>query len=175
LARSQEPSRFSESQAPLGGGGEPFEEAQRDRAVDVSEQADSAGEDDAQVGPQLVGDRDPVLDEVLAGPHVAAQGDCRRRVGFEAAPAVSVGAQAVSEHVGVGPVGLVAGGAVALPQGLDRPARNHDDLEAGFEQAVDHGSIGTFDRHARTPAPWTRRHSSFSPAALFATSNSTTT
>ena len=112
------------------------------------EQADGAGEHDAQVGAQLVGDRDPVLDEVLAGPDVAAQRDRGRRVGLEAAPAVPVGAQAVGEHVGVGAVGLVARGAVALTQRLDRPGRHDHDLEAGIEQGVDDRAVGSFDRDA---------------------------
>ena len=51
-----------------GGGGEPLQEPQRDRAVEVAEQADGAGEHDPQVGAELVGDRDTGLDEVLAGP-----------------------------------------------------------------------------------------------------------
>ncbi len=124
-----------------------MEEPQRGWAVDVSEQADGAGEHDPEVGAELVGDRNAGLDEVLAGPHVRAQCDRGGAIGLQGPPAVAVGAQAIRQHVGVGAVRLVARGAVALPQCLHRPARHDDDLQAGLEQRVDHGPVGPFDRH----------------------------
>jgi hypothetical protein len=52
---------------------EAVQKCQADRAVDVSEQADCAGEDTAEVFAQLVGQADAVGDEVLAGAAGAAK------------------------------------------------------------------------------------------------------
>ncbi len=51
------------------------QEHQADRGVEIGEQVDRAGEDVAQVRPQLVGEGDAVGDEVFAGPADAAQRD----------------------------------------------------------------------------------------------------
>jgi hypothetical protein len=150
VAVGSQPSAEALLGQPLGsaGGGEPLEEPQRDRAVDVAEQADSAGEHVAQVDAELVGDRDACLDEVLAGSHVGSQRDRGWTVGFEGSPTVSVGAQGVGQHVSVGTVGLVARGAVALSQRLDRPGRDHDHFQAGLDKRIDDGTIGPFDGHS---------------------------
>lgn len=65
---------------------------------------------------------------------------------------MTVGAEAVRQHVGVAPVGLVAGRAVALAKGLDRPARDDHDLEAGVHERVDDRPVGSFDRDSCDPA-----------------------
>src|SRR5215212_1916322 len=47
---------------------EPGQERQADRGVNLGEQPDGAGEGGAEVGAELVGHRDPVVDQVFAGP-----------------------------------------------------------------------------------------------------------
>jgi len=65
---------------------------------------------------------------------------------------VPVGAQAVGQHVRVGPVRLVARCAVAFSQRFHRPARDDHDLQAGFEQRVDNWTIRALDRDAARSA-----------------------
>jgi hypothetical protein len=49
--------------------GESSQEGKANGAVDVTEQADRAGQRDLQMGTQLVGHRDPGVDQVFAGPN----------------------------------------------------------------------------------------------------------
>ena len=105
---------------------------------------------------QLVGGGHTGLHEVLAGADVVTQRDRRWRIRLKGPPAMPVGAQAVSEHVGVGPIRLVARCPVAFAQRLHRPAGNDDDVQPGAEQSIDHRTVGAFDRH---PASARRRHS----------------
>ena len=130
-----------------GCGREPLEEPQRDRAVDVAEQSDGAGEHDSQVGAELVRDRDASLDEVLASTHMSADRDRCRRVRLQRSPAVPVSAQAVGEYVGVGSVGLVARRSVTFTQGFDRARRHDNHLQPGLKQLIDHRAVGSLDRH----------------------------
>ena len=126
-------------------GVEAGQERQADRGVEVGEQADGAGEDVAQVGAQLVGRGDAVLDQVLAGPAGAAQRDGGVGVGDQRAQPGPVGAQGVGQHVGVEPVVLVAGRAVAAAQVLDLVRGDHHHGQAGGQQGVDDGAVGSFD------------------------------
>ena len=64
---SQAARRWGESQSARSWRVEAGQERQADRAVDVGEQADRAGERVPQVRAQLVGQRDAVGDQVLAG------------------------------------------------------------------------------------------------------------
>ena len=111
---------------PLGGepvgavlGVEAGQEREADLGVDVFEQADGAGQDVAQVRAELVGRGDTVFDQVLAGTAGTAQGDGGLGVGDQRSEPGPVGAQGVGQHVGVEPVVLVAGRAVAAAQVLD--------------------------------------------------------
>src|SRR5690606_4697229 len=88
--------------------GEAAQERQGDLRVDVGEQADRGGESDLQVSAQLVGQRHPGSDQVLAGPTGRAQGHRGRVVGGEGAQSPSVGAGGVGQYVGVEPVVFVA-------------------------------------------------------------------
>ena len=84
------------------GGGEPVcavlgvetgQERQADRRVDLGEQPDRAGEGVVEVGAQLVGDRDPVADEVLVGAAGAARADSGRAARGQRCQPGPVGAQ----------------------------------------------------------------------------------
>ena len=74
------------------------QEGQADRAVEVGEQTDCAGEHDFQVRAQLVGHGNPVGDEVFAGAAGLAQGDGGRAVGQQRGQPGTVGTQGVGEH-----------------------------------------------------------------------------
>lgn len=62
-----------------------LEEGEADERVDVGEDAGSAGPERFQLRPQLVGERDPLLDQVLARPGQRSQRPGLVRVGFERA------------------------------------------------------------------------------------------
>uniref|UniRef100_A0AC61U3E6 Uncharacterized protein n=1 Tax=Janibacter limosus TaxID=53458 RepID=A0AC61U3E6_9MICO len=121
------------------------DEGRADLGVEVGEQAHRAGEDDAQVGAQLVGGGDPVGHEVLAGAAGAAQ---RRRgpgVRLQSAQPGPVGAQGVGEHERVEAVVLVAGRAVPAAQVLDSVGADHHHRQFGLEEDVDDRPVGSFD------------------------------
>ena len=103
------------------------------------------------MGPQLLGQPGPRLDQVLARPDGRPQGDGLGTVRPERPEPRPVGPQDVSEQVGVSPVILVAGGAVPGAERLHVSARDHEHGEPGAEQGVDDRAVGTFDRHPDDP------------------------
>ena len=121
VAHRGQPGRQALRGEPVGTilGGEALQEAQADVGVDVGEQPDRAGEHDLQVGAQLVGHRDPVGDQVAAGPHALAQRGGGRGVDQQRAQPAPVGAHDIGQHVGVEAVVLVPGRAVAAAQVLE--------------------------------------------------------
>jgi hypothetical protein len=126
------------------------------RTVQVGEQPDRAGEGGLQVGAQLVGQRDPVADEVLAGPAGRPQHHRRGRVRGQRAQPGPIGAQRVGEHVGVEAVVLVAGRAVAAAQVLQLVRADHDHGQRGLEQRRHHRAVGPLDgdlAHAELAQP----------------------
>ncbi len=145
---AQEPAKagLGEPGGPLGRG-EAAKEGQRDRAVDLGEQAGRAGEGDLQVGAQLVGQGDAVVDQLLAGAADRPQPGGLRAVGAQRVQPVAVGAQHVGQQVGVEAVVLVAGRPVPSPQVLDLAAWDHDHLEPGVQQGLDDRAVGPLDRH----------------------------
>jgi hypothetical protein len=88
------------------------QERQADRGVDVGEESDHAGQHGAQVCAPLVGDRDAVADEVLAGAAGPAQGRGLGPVGGQRSQAGAVGAQGVGQDVGVDRDRVVVAGPV---------------------------------------------------------------
>lgn len=97
-------------------GGKPTQERQADRDVELAEQTDRAGEVVLQHRQELVVYRDPVVDQVVAGPDQHPQRDGLRGVGSHNRPAAGVGAQRISQDEGIEPVVLVARRAVADAQ-----------------------------------------------------------
>ena len=87
--------------------GEAGQEPQGDRGVDVAEQPDRAGQGGLQVRAELVGHRDPGVDEVLAGPHGHPQGDGGVAVAGQRPEPGAVGAHGVGQDVGVEPSSLL--------------------------------------------------------------------
>jgi hypothetical protein len=77
------------------------------------------------------------------GPAGSWSGRCQGQRG----QAVAVGAQHVSQHIGVGGVGLGPRGAIAAAQGLDLPWGHHHDLEASVQHGLDQGAVGPLDGH----------------------------
>ena len=138
--------------------GEPGQEPQRDRGVDVAEQPDRAGEGDLQVRAELVGHRDPGGDQVLAGAHRHPQRDRGLAVPGQRPQPGSVGAQHVGQDVGVERVVLVAGRAVAAAQVLQLLRCDHHHREVGVEQRLDHRPVRALDRDLDHPGPAQPRH-----------------
>ena len=123
---SQAPSRLGESQSARSWVAKRVRNARLIGGVDVGEQADGAGEDALRrCARSWLASRDPVADQVLAGAAGAAQRDGGRGVGDQWAQPGAVGAQGVGQHVGVEPVVLVAGRAVAAAQVLDLVGADH--------------------------------------------------
>lgn len=104
------------------------------------------GQKASSLRPELVGERDARLHEVLAS---AGQRPQRLRlvaVGLEHAQAVHVGAAELGEHVAVEPVRLAAGDAVAVAGGGELVWVHGDDCQTSFEQPVDDQSVGALER-----------------------------
>jgi hypothetical protein len=127
------------------GGGEGGQEGQADRRVKVGEQPDRAGKHRAQVGAELVAQRDPALDQVSAGSDRRGQGEGGWRVGVQRLQPVPVGAQGIGEDECVEAVVFVAGRSVAGPQVLDLAWGNHDHGVPGCQQGVDDWPVGPFN------------------------------
>ena len=155
VANAAQPRRQPPRAEPVGPvlGLEPGQERQADRGVEVGEQADGAGEDVEQVGAELVGEGDPVGDEVLAGPAGATQGEGGVAVGGQRNEPGPVGAEGVGEDERVESVILAARGAVAAAQILQLVRRDHHHGDPGLEQAIDDRAVGSLDRHFRHAAP----------------------
>ena len=94
---------------------------------------------------QLVGHRDPVGDQVFAGADGLAQRGRGGLIDQQRAQPAPVGAHDIGQHVGVEPVVLVAGRAVAGAQVLQLPGWDDKHDQPGRAQGVDDGSVGAFD------------------------------
>jgi tetratricopeptide (TPR) repeat protein len=127
-------------------GVEAGQERQADRGVKLGEQADGAGEDPLEVLAQLVGDADPVADEVLAGPAGAAQGDGLRLVRDEGAQPGTVRAERVGQDERVEAVVFIAGRAVPAAQVLDLVRADHHHGDPGLQQCIDDRAVRALDR-----------------------------
>ena len=124
---------------------EALEEAQADGAVDVSEQADRSGEHALEVCSQLIGECDPMRDQVFARPTGSSQGDGGWGIGDERAQSSTIGAKHVSEDEGVEAVVLVAGGPIAGAQVLELVGADDEDGQVGGEKSIDNRAVRTLD------------------------------
>jgi len=97
------------------------------------------------VSAQLVGEGDAVGDQVLASPAGGPQGHGSRAVGHQRAQPRPVGAEGVGEDEGAEAVVLVAGRAVAGAEVLELVGADHDDGQAGLEEALHDRTVGPFD------------------------------
>lgn len=127
--------------------GEAGQEPQAGDAVEVGEQPHRAGVKEFEVGAELVGQPDPVGEQVLPGSHHQAEHDRGRGVGDQRTETGAVGAQGVGEDEGVEPVVLVPGSAVAAAQAVDLVGADHHDRHAGAQECVDNLSVAAFDGH----------------------------
>jgi hypothetical protein len=98
------------------------------------------------VGAELVGEGDPVADQIFAGPAGAAQGEGGVAVRGQWDEPGPVGAEGVGENERVEPVVLAARGAVAAAQILQLVRRDHHHGDAPVEQSLHDRSIGPLDR-----------------------------
>jgi hypothetical protein len=96
---------------------------------------------------ELVGQPDPVGEQVLAGPDRGAQLHRGGGVGDERAQPGAVGAQRVSQHERVEPVVLVPGRSVAAAQVVNLVGADHYNSEPCFEEGVDDLTVAALDRH----------------------------
>src|SRR5674536_128512 len=119
-------------------GVEPVPEAQADRAIQVGEQSDRGGQGGLQVRAQLVGQRHPVPDQVLASPAGPAQGHRGGAVWDQRPQPGPVGAQRV---------GREQGRPVPGAQVLQLVRADDHDGQPGLEQFGDDRSVRSFDRH----------------------------
>src|SRR5580704_5298846 len=129
VAGASQPGGHAPGREPVGAvlAVEAGQERQADRGVELGEQADGAGEDPLEVLAQLVGDADPVADEVLAGPAGAAQGRGRGGVRDQGPQPGAIRTQRVGQDERVEPVIFVPGRAIAAAQVLDLVRADHHD------------------------------------------------
>src|SRR5713101_1670725 len=134
---------------PLGGlrSGVAVEEGERDRRIDVGEDGGCARPEALEQRAQLVGERDALLDEVVAGANECPQG--ARLVGerLQRTEPVSVGAQQVGEYERVAGVALALGRGVARPRRLEGVGMDGHDREPSLDEGIDEQPGGTLDGH----------------------------
>jgi hypothetical protein len=141
---------FAET-ACVGGAGVAAQERQRDRAVDVGEARHGAGPEALELAAQLVGDRDAMLDEVLASAGQGAQRLGGIRIGHQHTEAVTVGARQLGEHERVEAVALAARGAEAGSHRGDLVGMDRDHVDPRIQQPFDQQSVGTLDGDQQHP------------------------
>ena len=131
-----------------------LEEGERDRAGDVGEDHGGARPEARQQSGQLVRQRDPGLDQVVAATDQAAQGLDGVGLRLERPQAVAVGAQDVGRDVGIARVALGRDRPVARSARLDHVGMDRGDDEVGLDQGVDQKSGRPSDGN-RKRARWT--------------------
>jgi hypothetical protein len=119
--------------------------------VQLVEQPDGAGEAAFQLAGELVDQRDPGLDQVLAGARQRPQDLGRLAVWGERGQAVAVGAQHISQQQGVGGIGLGPAGPIPAAQALDLPRGDYHHAQVGLQHGFHQRAVGAFDRHAGHP------------------------
>jgi len=157
-AFSQAASRFSDSQPARSWQAGAAQEGQADRRVELAEQASRPGERGQQMSAQLVAHRDPVADQVLAGPAGLPQRDGGGAVWDQRPQPGPVGAQHVGEHVGVEPVILVTRRPIPRPQVLHLPRSDHHHRHPRRQQGIHDRPIAALDRYLGHPRPGQPRH-----------------
>ena len=118
------------------------QERQRDRALDVGEDGLGAGPVAVQQRGQLVGRRDPRLDQVTAGAGHGAQGQGLGRVGDGDAQLVLTQPQVLGDHQGVAGVALGSRDHLAVAPGFDRGRLDRHDRVPGLQQCIDQPPSG---------------------------------
>ncbi len=131
----------------MGGGGVAGQERQADRRLDVGEDLFRARPVRIEQRGELVGGRNPGLDQLGAGAgHDAQRGGVLGQWGRSAQP-VGAQPQVLGDHVRVARVGLRPGDHLALPPGLDRVRLHRDHRVPGGEQRVDQPPVRALDRY----------------------------
>ncbi len=130
----------------VGGAGVALQERERDRRVDVSEQARGAGPERVELGAQPVGQLDAAGDEVFAGAGQDTQRDRLVARGRQRGEAVVVGAGELAEDHRVVAVGLAGIGTEPVAGGLDLVGMDRQHLDPGGEQPADQEPVGALDR-----------------------------
>jgi hypothetical protein len=132
------------------------DEGECDRAVDGGEDSSGAGPETFEQGATLVGERDPLGDQVVAP---SDQGPRRLdvvRSWHKASEGVAVGAQDVREHKGFARVAFAARGAIARSACFDHVGVDRHDRISGLHQGI--------DDHARPTLASARRSARAGPA-----------
>ena len=137
--------------------------------VQLTEQPDGAGKAAFQLAGELVDQRDPGLDQVLAGARQRPQDLGRLAVWGERGQAVAVGAQHISQQVGVGRIGLGPAGPIPAAQALDLPRGDHHHAQVGLQHGFHQRTVGAFDRHAGHPREPRRLMSPVKPLPVLGT------
>ena len=89
------------------------DEGESDRAVDSGKNGRSPRPEAVEQAAQLVGENDPLGDEIVPPTHQYPQRADIVRDRAERTEAVSIGAQDIGEHIGVAGIGFAASGAVS--------------------------------------------------------------
>ena len=100
----------------------------------------------SRAGLAVVGERDTLGDEIVAGTDEGTQGARLVAQGGEGGETVPVRAQDVGEHVGIGGIRLASGGLVARPAGFHDVWMDRVDGMSCGEQGVHKYSRRAFDR-----------------------------
>ena len=105
------------------------------------------GPEGLELGAQLVGERDPRFDELLAGPRQCPERPRLVAVRADRAQPMGVGSRQLGEHERIEAVGLAVGDRVALPRRLRLVGMHGDHGHACLQESVDEDPIGALDRH----------------------------
>jgi hypothetical protein len=125
------------------------QERERDRAVNLGEDLRGAGPEALQLRAQLVGQREPMADEVFARAGERAHRLGGIAVGDQHPVTVAVGARELGEHERIEAVALAARRAEARSHRGELVGMHRDHPQAGVQQPLDQQPVRTLDRDQR--------------------------
>ena len=128
-----------------------LQERERDRAVDLREHARSAGPEALQLGAQLVRERDPRADEVLAGARERPQRLGLIAVGHQDPVAVAVGPRELGQHEAVKAVALATRRGEPGSHRGDLVGVDRDHPQVRVQQPLDQQPVRALDRDQLDP------------------------
>ncbi len=137
--------RFSQA-ARVHGAGVALKERERDRAVQIPEQAQRTGPEPLKLRAQLVTQRGPGANQVLSCSGQRPERLSLIAVGLQDPEAVVIGPRELAQHKRVKPIGLPSRGAKAIAGGRDLVGMQRQDPQPRVQQPLDQQPIGPLNR-----------------------------
>jgi hypothetical protein len=149
LAGQERPKSLLAQPARVGGAWVALQERERDQVVEIAEQSDRSRPEALELCSQLIGQRDPALDKILARASHRSQRLGLIAVGLEHPEAMVIGARQLAQHKRVEAIGLAARRPEPRTCRGDLVGMQRQQPQAGVQQALDQQPVRPLDRDQR--------------------------